>query len=227
MDLEHNLSVIQQRILAAEQHFNRRPGSVSLIAASKTQPDWQIANLAKYGQYAFAENYVQEALRKISALKSYPLIWHFIGRIQSNKANLIAQHFDWVHTVSRFKDAQLLAFARGSSLSPLNICIQVKVADSDTKGGVYPEDVPSLQQAIQTLPHLTLRGLMAIPPQEKDFAKQRHYFRIVSQLFNTLNQKGAQLDTLSMGMTEDLEAAIAEGSTLVRVGTGLFGPRKE
>lgn len=226
MDLKKNLEMIQQRILVAQQNAHRTPGSVSLLAVSKTQAIAQIAQLFALGQKDFGENYVQEALPKIQALSDYSLVWHFIGPVQSKKAKDIAQHFSWVHTISRHKEAQLLSNARASQLPALNLCIQVKLDNSPTKGGIFPQDVPELVDAIKTLPRLSLRGLMALPPVGKDFEQQRHYFKMVRDLFEALNQKGANLDTLSMGMTQDLEAAIAEGSTLVRVGTGLFGPRK-
>lgn len=226
MDLKKNLEMIQQRILVAQQCVHRPPGSVSLLAVSKTQAITQIAQLFALGQKDFGENYVQEALPKIQALSDKPLIWHFIGPVQSKKTKDIAQYFSWVHTVSRLKEAQHLSDARSPQLPALNLCIQVKLDNSPAKGGIFPQDVPELVGAIKNLPRLSLRGLMALPPLEEDFEQQRQYFKIVRDLFEALNQKGANLDTLSMGMTQDLEAAIAEGSTLVRVGTGLFGPRK-
>jgi pyridoxal phosphate enzyme (YggS family) len=225
IDLVENLNHILQRIRAAELNYHRPTGCVRLLAVTKTQAPTRIQPLIAAGQQNFGENYVQEALSKISTLSANELVWHFIGPIQSNKAKEIAQNFSWVHTLSRQKEAQLLSQHRLPHLPPLNICIQVKLDDDSKKSGLIIKDVPQLIAAIHALPGLQLRGLMTLPPFSPEFAQQRAYFKQVRELFEQLNEKGAKLDTLSMGMTQDLEAAIAEGATTVRIGTGLFGPR--
>lgn len=224
IDILTNLQTLRERIRTAEQTYHRVPGSVSLLAVSKSHASTLIETLVGAKQHDFGENYLQEALIKISALKHKQLTWHFIGPIQSKKAPLIAQHFDWVQTISRYKEAQSLSECRPKDLGPLNICIQVKLDDNPKRSGVNLEDVPDLIKAIKPLPLLRLRGLMTIPPYTQDFEQQRKYFSLVTALYRQVND--GTLDTLSMGMTADLEAAIAEGSTLVRVGTGLFGPRQ-
>lgn len=221
-----NFHTILHRIRAAEQEYHRHPESVSLLAVSKTQAPAQMIPLIDAGQQSFGENYVKEALVKLSALSQKQLVWHFIGPIQTNKANDIAQNFSWVHSVCRLKEAERLSQFRTSISEPLNICIQVKLDDNPRKSGADPGQVPSLVEAMKALPHLRLRGLMTLPPYVETFDAQRTYFRLLRKLFEQLNQQGAALDTLSMGMTHDLEAAIAEGATIVRIGTGLFGPRK-
>lgn len=226
VDLSTNLKTIQQRIAYAEQIYQRSSGAVTLLAVSKGHSAARVASLYDAGLRHFGENYVQEALGKISTLSQKNIIWHFIGQIQTNKARWIAQNFSWVHTVSRFKEAQLLCAGCPTQKPPLNICIQVKLDPNPHKGGILPAHVFELIPQIQTLPQLRLRGLMTVPPITDDFKEQRHYFHLLHDLFQQLNQQGAQLDTLSMGMTHDLEAAIAEGATLVRIGTGLFGPRQ-
>ncbi|MBS0286568.1 MAG: YggS family pyridoxal phosphate-dependent enzyme [Proteobacteria bacterium] len=222
-DILTNLHILLQRIRDAEQTYHRVPGSVSLLAVSKSHASTLIETLLGAQQHDFGENYLQEALIKISALENKQLTWHFIGPIQSKKAPLIAQHFNWVHTVSRFKEAQALSEHRPQNLGHLNICIQVKLDNNPKRGGVVPEDVPALIEVIKPLPLLRLRGLMTIPPFSEDFEQQRKYFSLVKTLYEQVND--GTMDTLSMGMTSDLEAAIAEGSTMVRIGTGLFGPR--
>lgn len=226
MNLTTNLTSILQRIRVAEQHYERPNQSVALLAVSKGHSIASIANLLQAGQYHFGENYVQEALSKISALSQKQLIWHFIGPIQSNKIRLLAQNFSWVHTVYRLKDAQKLSAFRPPHLGPLNICIQIKLDANPNKSGIPLTQVPVLLESIKNLPHLTLRGLMTLPPYSEDFQEQRTYFKLVHELFISLNEQGYSLDTLSMGMTSDLEAAIAEGATMVRIGTGIFGPRE-
>ncbi len=224
-DLLTNFHTILQRIQVCEQKYHRTTGSVSLLAVSKTHAPTLIATLHDAGQQSFAENYLQEALVKISALQEKRLIWHYIGPIQSNKAKEIAQNFSWVQTVCRLKEAKLLSQYRAFNESPLNICIQIKLDDNPKKSGISLEEAPTLVDSLQSMPHLKLRGLMTIPPLVEDFERQREYYREVCNLFTTLNAYGAQLDTLSMGMTHDFEAAIAEGATIIRIGTGLFGPR--
>lgn len=226
VNLSTNLENIHQRIAHAEQAFHRRAGSVALLAVSKGQPVAKIASLIEANHHQLGENYLQEALAKISALGKKDIAWHFIGRIQAKKVPLIARNFSWVHTVTRLSDAQKLSTFRAPVGTPLDLCIQVKIDPAPQKGGVLLGELPALVAAIKPLPYLRLRGLMAIGPPVKSFSEQCHYFGLVKEAFLKLNQEGAQLDTLSMGMTEDLEAAIAQGATIVRVGTGLFGPRQ-
>jgi pyridoxal phosphate enzyme (YggS family) len=225
MDLEENFTIIKQQIYLAEKTFHRAADSVSLLAVSKQQSILKIQKLIQCGQKDFGENYLQEAIPKIKALVENSITWHFIGPIQTNKIKDIARYFHWVHTVSRLKEAQYLSSAREATPA-LNICLQVKLDNNPNKNGACIEEVPQLIDAIKQLPNLSLRGLMALPPPAQDFEEQCRYFKIVRELFEILNDKGAKLDTLSMGMTQDLDAAIAEGSTMVRVGTGLFGSRK-
>ncbi|MBN9286486.1 MAG: YggS family pyridoxal phosphate enzyme [Gammaproteobacteria bacterium 39-13] len=225
-DLIANFHTVLQRIRAAEQKYNRLSGSVSLLAVSKTHTPEQILTLNDAGQQSFGENYVKEALVKLSAVAQKQLTWHFIGPIQTNKTKDIAQNFSWVHTVCRITEAEHLSRFRASVGEPLNICIQIKLDNNPRKSGVALKDVPALITAIKTLPYLRLRGLMTLPPYVEGFEEQRKYFSLLRALFEQLNQQGETLDTLSMGMTHDLEAAVAEGATIVRIGTGLFGPRK-
>ncbi len=226
IDVTANLNAIMQRIQAAVQKYQRPAGSVSLLAVSKSHAPTLISTLNAAGQQDFGENYLQEALLKISALSQKRLVWHYIGPIQSKKASEIAHNFSWVHTISRVKEAHLLSQHRLHELGPLQICIQVKLDDNPRKSGIAISDVPSLIESINEIPNLRLRGLMTIPPFTEDFEQQRIYFSLLKTLFLNLNAQGAKLDTLSMGMTHDLEAAIAEGATIVRIGTGIFGPRK-
>ncbi len=227
IDLVANLNIIQQRIYAAEQRYGRTTGSVSLLAVSKTHSAGSISTLINAGQSHFGENYLQEALNKMSALTQKSIVWHFIGPLQSKKIQDIAQNFTWVHTVSRLKEAQLLSHFRPRDLPPLQICIQVKLDNSPTKSGIAPNDIPELITAIKALPQLNLRGLMIIPPFCENFAEQRNYFKVTQNLYKELNYHNSMLDTLSMGMTHDLEAAIASGATIIRIGTGIFGPRED
>lgn len=219
------LQQVQQRIAAAEQRFGRPPHSVKLLAVSKTRSinDLRIAIAA--GQRCFGENYVQEALEKMALLASERLEWHFIGDIQANKTKAIAQNFAWVHSVSRWKIAQRLNEYRFAHLPPLNICLQVNVSQEISKAGVSLAELPALALAVNKLPRLKLRGLMAIPAPCADFTRQRLPYRQLHEALIELQTKGLTLDTLSTGMTNDLEAAIAEGSTVVRIGTAIFGER--
>jgi pyridoxal phosphate enzyme (YggS family) len=219
------LAAVVGRIRHAEQACGRRPGSTRLLAVSKTHPGEAIRQLAALGQRAFAESYLQEALTKMPALQDLDLEWHHIGRIQSNKTREIAQYFDWVHGVDRLKVAERLSEQRPTQLGPLNICIQVNVGGEATKGGIEPTELPALAAAIAPLPNLQLRGLMTIPPPSDEPAVQRRYFAVLRRARDEIAHRGIELDTLSMGMSADLEAAIAEGATMVRVGTALFGPR--
>lgn len=218
------LTHVRQRIQAAEQAYGREPGSVTLIAVSKKQPVSAIQSAIQLGQRVFAENYLQDALPKLSALRGQNLEWHFIGDIQSNKTAEIAKNFDWVQCISRVKIAQRLHLAR-DGMPPLNVTIQVNISDEAAKSGCKLEEVSALAEAIEGLPNLRLRGLMAIPAVCGNFAAQRHPFHALHAAFNALCQRGYTLDTLSMGMSADMEAGIAEGATHVRVGTDIFGPR--
>lgn len=203
----------------------RAADTICLIAVSKTQPVALLETAALQGQRDFAENYIKEALPKIEALKKYPLIWHFIGSIQSNKAKDIAQHFDWVHSVDREKIAKLLNDHRPTTMPPLNVCIEINVGNEATKSGVAPSEAAMLAEKISHLPRLKLRGLMALPPPSNDLNTQKNYFKQVFSVFETLRRLGYHLDTLSMGTSQDYPAAIAEGATHVRIGTALFGSR--
>jgi pyridoxal phosphate enzyme (YggS family) len=219
------LSSVGQRIDGACLRYGREPSSVSLLAVSKTQGANQVQVAYQAGQMAFGENYVQEAVDKITALRQLPLQWHCIGPIQSNKTRLVAEHFDWVHTLERLKIAQRLSEQRPVSMAPLQLCIQVNVDAGPTKSGVSTEEALALAQAVAQLPRLQLRGLMCIPEPAPDFAAACAVFSRAKALFDALNAEGLALDTLSMGMSADLEAAIASGSTLVRVGSAIFGQR--
>ena len=220
--LADNLSAISARIASAAQAAGREPASVQLLAVSKTKPAAAIRELYAAGVRDFGENYLQEALTKQQTLGDLPLIWHFIGPIQSNKTKAIAEHFDWVHSVDRLKIAQRLSEQRPAGLAPLNICLQVNVSGEDSKSGCAAAELPALAKAVAALPNLRLRGLMAIPEPTDERAAQEAAF---ASLRNLLEQQHLGLDTLSMGMSHDLEAAIAQGATWVRIGTALFGAR--
>lgn len=203
----------------------RSADEVSLLAVSKTWPEEAVRSAAAVGQRAFGENYVQEGVAKVEALAGLGLEWHFIGPLQSNKTRLVANHFAWVHSIDRLRIAQRLSEQRDVHLPPLQVCVQVNVSGEDSKSGVSPDELPALARAVAALPRLRLRGLMAIPEPTTDTALQRRRFAQVRQLRDQLAGEGLALDTLSMGMSDDLEAAIAEGSTMVRVGTAIFGTR--
>ncbi|AHL77200.1 hypothetical protein CH92_19805 [Stutzerimonas stutzeri] len=220
--IANNIAKVATRIREAAQAVARDPDEVRVLAVSKTQPAAAIREASSAGLGDFGENYLQEALEKQAELADLPLTWHFIGPIQSNKTKAIAEHFDWVHSVDRLKIAQRLSDQRPDPLPPLNICLQVNVSGETSKSGCEPEDVPELAQAIAALPRLRLRGLMAIPEPTDDPAEQRAAFARLRRLQDDLD---LDLDTLSMGMSQDLEAAIAEGATWVRIGTALFGAR--
>ncbi|WP_353741742.1 YggS family pyridoxal phosphate-dependent enzyme [Pseudomonas fluorescens] len=217
-----NILEVSSRINAATLAANRAENSVRLLAVSKTKPAQDLREAYAAGLCDFGENYLQEALGKQVELADLPLIWHFIGPIQSNKTRAIAEHFDWVHSVDRLKVAQRLSEQRPADLPPLNICIQVNVSGEASKSGCTPADLPALANAISNLPRLKLRGLMAIPEPTEDRAAQDAAFAAVQNLQASLN---LPLDTLSMGMSHDLESAIAQGATWVRIGTALFGAR--
>lgn len=220
--IEKNIAKVAARIREAAQAVGRDPASVGLLAVSKTQPAAAIREAAEAGVRDFGENYLQEALDKQAELSELPLVWHFIGPIQSNKTKSIAEHFDWVHSVDRLKIAQRLSDQRPAELSPLNICLQVNVSGEASKSGCAPEELLQLAQAVAAMPQLRLRGLMCIPAPSEDPAEQRAAFARLRALRDELP---LPLDTLSMGMSQDLEAAIAEGATWVRIGTALFGAR--
>lgn len=223
--IQQNLTAIKARIAEYEKKYGREPGSIQLLAVSKGQPLTKIEEAIASGQKAFGESYVQEALPKITALASPSIEWHFIGAIQSNKTRKITEHFSWVHSVRDKKIATRLNDQRPAHLPPLNICIEVNISQEATKSGMTMADVAPLAEYCQTLPCLKLRGLMVIPIPKENFAEQRAEFAKLRHLWITLRQQGITLDTLSMGMSEDFEAAIAEGATIVRIGTAIFEER--
>lgn len=220
-----NLQQLRARMMRACTQAGRAPESVSLLAVSKTFGADAVQQAYAAGQTAFGENYIQEAVDKITALHGLPLQWHCIGPVQSNKTRLVAQHFDWVHTIDRLKIAQRLSEQRPVDLPPLQVCIQVNVDGGPTKSGVAPIEALALATQVAALPRLQLRGLMCIPEPAPDFVAACAVFARARGLFDAINAAGVPLDTLSMGMSADLEAAIASGSTLVRVGSAVFGSR--
>ncbi len=203
----------------------RNEKDINLLAVSKTWPAACVREAAAAGQRAFGENYVQEGVDKVCELVDLGLEWHFIGPLQSNKSRLVAEHFDWVHSVDRLKIAERLSAQRPADKPPLQVCVQVNVSGEASKSGCQPEEALSLCQAVAVLPQLRLRGLMAIPEPTEDVAEQRRAFKQLKDLAALISAAGLPLDTLSMGMSHDLESAIAEGATLVRVGTAIFGER--
>ncbi len=221
----HNLQRVHERIAEACAQAQRPVTDVTLLAVSKTFGPEAVREALGAGQHAFGENYIQEAVEKIALLRELPLQWHCIGPVQSNKTRLVATHFDWVHTIDRLKIAQRLSEQRPPELAPLQLCIQVNIDGGLTKAGVAAKDVPALAAEIRRLPRLQLRGLMTIPEPVEGFAAQRAIHLRTRALFDQLNDAGQALDTLSMGMTADLEAAIDAGSTMVRIGTAIFGGR--
>jgi pyridoxal phosphate enzyme (YggS family) len=222
---EKRLRRVQQQIAQALAQCQRPSDAASLLAVSKGRPASELLALCQSGQHRFGENYLQEALQKMAQLNDCDIEWHFIGPIQSNKTREIATHFSWVHSVDRLKIAQRLSDQRPDHLPPLNICLQVNVSDEASKSGCSLEQLPQLAAEVIKLPRLKLRGLMAIPAYSDDFETQRRPFRRLRQAWERLRGDNLALDTLSMGMSGDLAAAIAEGATLVRIGTALFGPR--
>lgn len=224
-DVQQGLESTRRRIIDAEQQFNREPGDVRLLAVSKKHSIEKIKQAIACDQHAFGENYLQEALEKIHALNEYPLQWHYIGQIQSNKTKVIAQHFDWVHSVDRLKIAQRLSQQRPDPLTPLNILLQVNISQEPQKAGITLDEIEPLAKEMTQLPHIRLRGLMAIPIKMGSIEQQRTVFKQLHDHFISLKNTYPHIDTLSMGMSDDLEAAIAEGSTMVRIGTNIFGPR--
>ncbi len=223
--MPENLDRVRGRIAAAAAQCGRNAHSITIVAASKSQPSALIEAAARAGLEHFGESYLKEALEKIASLAADPLTWHFIGRLQANKTRPVAETFSWVHSVDRLRLAQRLSAQRPYHAPPLNVCIEVSLAAEPGKAGAAPADVPALAAAVAELPRLKLRGLMCLPPEERALESQRRWFAELRGIFEDLNSAGAGLDTLSMGMSEDLEAAVLEGATLVRIGTALFGPR--
>lgn len=226
-NIEQSLSELRQRIVTAAARYDRDPDHIKLIAVSKRQPEQVICAARAAGLVDFGENYLQEAIAKILALADPALCWHFIGPLQSNKTRLAAEHFQWVHSLDRDKVARRLSEQRPSGLPPLNVCIQVNTSGETSKSGIALSGLQSLADSIAGLPHLRLRGLMTLPAPTPDFNTQREAFRPLRLALEKLNRGGHDLDTLSMGTSTDLDAAIAEGATLVRIGTALFGPRPD
>lgn len=221
------LTDVNSRISDACQRFGRNPEEITLLAVSKRHPVSAIREAAACGQRHFGENFVQEALEKMEATRDVDIVWHFIGHLQSNKTRAAAENFSWIHSVDREKIARRLNDQRPFHAPALNVCLQVCLEDEPGKAGVRPEQVHELARSVAGLPRLRLRGLMAIPPPSEDFDTQRDHFRRLRGLLEQLIADGIELDTLSMGMTADLEAAVAEGATILRVGTALFGPRPQ
>jgi hypothetical protein len=222
-----NLQAVRSRIVKASVSAGREPGSVALLAVSKTWPAGCVIEAARAGQRAFGENYAQEAVAKIRATAGLGLEWHFIGPLQDNKTRLVAQHFDWVHSLDRLKTAERLSAQRPAGQPPLQVCVQVNVSGEASKSGCAPGEAAALCAAVAALPNLCLRGLMAIPAATDDNAKQRLPFRRLREIGEAIRAAGVPLDTLSMGMSHDLEAAVAEGATIVRIGTAIFGERTQ
>lgn len=225
--IANNLQLVNGRINQACARVGRPPDSVTLLAVSKTFPAVTVREAFHAGQRCFGENYVQEAVDKVAELADLrsQITWHLIGPLQSNKTRVAAETFDWVHTIDRLKIAQRLSEQRPAGLPPLQVCVQVNTSFEASKSGVPPDEALALAQAVAALPRLTLRGVMALPAPSEDVAVQHQALHAVRVVFDTLLAHGLPLDTLSMGMSADLEAAIEQGSTLVRVGTALFGKR--
>jgi len=224
-NISANLQAVNARISAAARAAGRTPESVRLLAVSKAWPAASVREAAACGQRAFGENYLQESLPKIAELSDLGLEWHFIGPLQGNKTRAVAERFDWVHGIEREKIAARLSAQRPAGMPLLQVCLQVNVSGEAAKSGVAPEQVPALARAVAVLPGLRLRGLMAIPEASDDAALLRQRYALLRELLVRLNSAGMDLDTLSMGMSHDLEAAITEGATIVRVGTAIFGAR--
>lgn len=226
INIAENIQQIQQNIARAAEKYHRDKNSVQLLAVSKTRPAEMLRQAYQVGQRNFGENYLQEALQKIQALSDLSIVWHFIGAIQSNKTRDIAQHFSWVHSVDRLKIARRLSEQRGDGLAPLNICLEVNISEESSKAGFLLNELDGVIEEVRKLPHIKLRGLMAIPAQADSFEQQRQIFKPLREKLESFNQQGYELDTLSMGMSNDMEAAIAEGATIVRIGTAIFGRRE-
>jgi pyridoxal phosphate enzyme (YggS family) len=222
-----SVQVVQNRIAEAARAARRSVDSVTLLAVSKGQSSAAIDSAARAGIEHFGENFVQESLPKLQALAGLELTWHFIGRLQANKTRPVAERFAWVHTVDRLRIAERLSEQRPFHAPPLNVCLQLHVGGEASKGGLEAADIPALARQVAALPRLRLRGLMSMPPAENDVSRQRQWFHETRQVFDYLNEHGMGLDTLSMGTSADFEAAIAEGATIVRIGTAIFGPREK
>jgi len=220
-----NIAKVRDRIRNAEEKYHRKPNTVALMAVSKTRSADEVRQAIAAGITDIGENYLQEALDKQLHLTDIDVYWHFIGPIQSNKTRAIAEHFDWVHSVDRLKIALRLNDQRPSGMPPLNVCLQVNTSDENSKAGVSLEQLASLAEQVDSLPHIKLRGLMSIPQASDQADEQQAAFAVLHHAFNKLQKTCNDLDTLSMGMSADMEAAIAEGSTVVRIGTDIFGPR--
>jgi len=224
--IEHNLQQVRKRIATAAARCGRAPEEITLLAVSKTKPASAVAEAIAAGQQAFGENYVQEGVEKVAELAAHPdLQWHFIGPLQSNKSRLVAENFAWCHTVDRERIAQRLNDQRPAALPPLNVLIQVNISDENSKSGIMLEAIPALAAQIAALPRLRLRGLMAIPAPEPDYDRQFAVCQQMAGALNALKQDYPDVDTLSLGMSDDMDAAIAAGSTMVRIGTAVFGAR--
>ena len=224
--LPDNISKVLQRVRLSAEKSQRQASDIVVLAVSKTRPAEDIRTAHAAGLREFGESYLQEAVAKIEQLQDLDLVWHFVGPIQSNKTRAIAAHFDWVHSVDRLKIARRLSEQRPAEMPPLNICLQVNISAEESKSGVDLQQLPQLAREVAALPRLELRGLMAIPAPSEDFARQRRAFATLRHALDSLRDVAPRMDTLSMGMSGDLEAAIAEGSTLIRVGTAIFGPRQ-
>jgi len=224
-NLAVNIRRVRERIRLACERSGRSVDSVTLLAVSKTHSVDLISGAAREGIEHFGESYLQEALPKIETLRGLELTWHFVGQLQGNKTRSVAESFHWVHGVDRLRIAKRLSDQRPFHAPPLNVCLQVNVGGEDTKGGVSPAELPELAREVAALPRLALRGLMCIPPPDEDASRQRAWFAQTAELLRSLRVPGTTLDTLSMGMSDSLEAAIEEGATIVRVGTALFGER--
>ena len=220
-----NLSDLLEKVGAAARAAARDPAGITLLGVAKAQPLSRLRAAAAAGLRDFGENYLQEAREHMAALGDQPLCWHFIGALQANKTRPVAELFDWVHTVDRLRIAGRLSAQRPAALAPLEVCIQVRLGDGPGRAGIAPAELPALAAAVRGLPRLRLRGLMCLPPEEPEAARQHHWFHELRRLRDSLNAAGHGLDVLSMGMSGDFEAAVAEGATHLRIGAALFGPR--
>ena len=224
-NIAKSLESLKQRIDRAERRYGRESGAVTVLAVSKTRPVQDIITAAEHGQRDFGENYVQEAIAKITSLNHHGLVWHFIGPVQSNKTSTIAEYFDWVHSIDRIKIIKRLNDARPDNLVPINLCVQINISKEQNKSGISPDELEQLLAECADFSRVRIRGLMTLPKPCDDFEQQRMQFNELKKLFEKINMNCGQYDTLSMGTSNDFEAAIAEGSTIVRTGTAIFGAR--
>ena len=227
MEISNNLKKIRSKIIASEKKFLRENNSVCLIAVSKTRKINEIISAIDENQHHFGENYCQEGVKKIKAITKPGIVWHFIGPVQSNKTKQIARYFDWVHTVDRLKIAHRLNELRPAEIPPLNVCIQVNTSGETTKSGITTDEIEGFINEISDYKRIKIRGLMSLPEIKLSLDEQRKSFSLLKNAFNQLRKSRPELDTLSMGTTQDMEAAIAEGATFVRIGTAIFGPRND